>query len=267
MSICQCVTKGGKRCTRATSTKPGDNHNFCWQHQNCTNPIIPDIPISEEPTSPVKPKSPPREDIVPIKISPIISPILKKSSPRTGQKKQVRFVNPSPKPNPSPIKPTHISPLREEENNGCITTSDKRETFTNGPHYEDLSGIRRNHNDVVDRLKIRHEMLTKRFGDEANFNKLTDADLKYMFDLYDQIVFGGELGRMVAASGKKLKFNAGSSAEKVAGSYVCKKDEQCLTISGGLFTHLFKHGEKGLRVNGLIVCDRLEALQIVFSMN
>jgi hypothetical protein len=297
MSICQCITKSGSRCTRLASTKPGDNHYFCWQHQKCSTPIglveepvepVENVEIPPEPSSPVKQKSPPRTDIVPIKISPeltspphehrtktVVQPILRRASPRSGQKpakKQVRFIKgekqpspkkPSPK-KPSPKKPSPIKPtlLRDD---GCITQSDPRETLTHGPHYEDLSAIKRNHNDVKDRLEIRHDMLTKRFGDEANFNKLTDADLKHLFELYDTIVFKGQLSKMVDKSGKKLKFNAGSSAERVAGSYVCKKDEQCLTISGGLFTNLFKGGEKGLRVNGLVVCDRLEALQIVFE--
>jgi hypothetical protein len=35
MVQCQCIKTDGKKCTREVSTKAGDNHMYCWQHQKC----------------------------------------------------------------------------------------------------------------------------------------------------------------------------------------------------------------------------------------
>lgn len=35
MVQCQCIKTDGKKCTREVSTKVGDNHMYCWQHQKC----------------------------------------------------------------------------------------------------------------------------------------------------------------------------------------------------------------------------------------
>lgn len=38
---CLCLTHNskGRQCTRNTSTKVGDNHSYCWQHQKCRTDV------------------------------------------------------------------------------------------------------------------------------------------------------------------------------------------------------------------------------------
>lgn len=63
---CQCITSKGVRCTRSPSTKPGDNHSFCWQHQKCKTPVE-SIDVKTK-TEPIKTKvNPIKTKVNPIK--------------------------------------------------------------------------------------------------------------------------------------------------------------------------------------------------------
>ena len=39
MNRCQCFNTNGQQCVRKPSQNPNHNHIFCWQHQECKNPI------------------------------------------------------------------------------------------------------------------------------------------------------------------------------------------------------------------------------------
>ena len=39
MNRCHCLISPSKQCTRDVSNKPSQNPKFCWQHQECINPI------------------------------------------------------------------------------------------------------------------------------------------------------------------------------------------------------------------------------------
>lgn len=43
--LCRCVTSSNKPCQRQPSKKTGDNPIYCWQHQNCQMPKLPEAKI------------------------------------------------------------------------------------------------------------------------------------------------------------------------------------------------------------------------------
>lgn len=47
MNMCLCVKLDGKRCTRESSKKAGQNTQFCWQHQNCKS-IAPHVTFGDD---------------------------------------------------------------------------------------------------------------------------------------------------------------------------------------------------------------------------
>jgi hypothetical protein len=62
--LCHCrIEFDGRRCNRKASRNPGDNTQYCWQHQNCLYPInegressLPDMtPYSQSFSAPVTP--------------------------------------------------------------------------------------------------------------------------------------------------------------------------------------------------------------------
>lgn len=59
MPTCQCIKPDGKQCTREASTKPDQNHIFCWQHQNCTKLAGASLPPLPTPLLPPQPLPPP----------------------------------------------------------------------------------------------------------------------------------------------------------------------------------------------------------------
>ena len=47
MNRCQCIKNNGQQCTRYVTTKPGQNQQFCWQHQNCSA-LVENSPITHQ---------------------------------------------------------------------------------------------------------------------------------------------------------------------------------------------------------------------------
>lgn len=56
METCKCKKKNGDQCTRIASSKQGQNHEYCWQHQHCDQSIIPIVPPTVKSPDKIKTK-------------------------------------------------------------------------------------------------------------------------------------------------------------------------------------------------------------------
>ena len=119
-------------------------------------------------------------------------------------------------------------------------------------------------NKIVDkRLKIRN-IFSKQY--KVRLSNLVTKDLRYLFNLYDDVYFSGEYKRMIKSTNTRLQFGFLPGTDVMGlHSYTSSGNTCKLSISRVGISKLFSNNEKRLWVNGLNVRDRLEALQVVFE--
>lgn len=64
MVQCQCIASTKKQCKNQASIKPGENHLFCWAHQNCKK-VMPNVVNVNASPAPISIKPTPRAPVVP----------------------------------------------------------------------------------------------------------------------------------------------------------------------------------------------------------
>ena len=105
---------------------------------------------------------------------------------------------------------------------------------------------------------------------KANFTSLKTSTLKRLFDLYDDIFFGGEIQEKLTQDNSTLTMSVTNRKGVKYGGY-CKKTAKgtrcfyTLQFPTSVFMSLFNKGEKGLKNGGLICKNRLDCLQLTFE--
>jgi hypothetical protein len=124
---------------------------------------------------------------------------------------------------------------------------------------------------------IYHNMLEKApHIDEGNFRTIGAADLKVLFELYDDIFFSGLIRKKLEESGERLTFrlaprltSAGANVRRIAVRYKKKGPAKDIRYEIAVSTHLlfnnFQGKGRAVEVNGCPCKDRLEALQRLFE--
>jgi len=120
--------------------------------------------------------------------------------------------------------------------------------------------------DVAQRTAAIHrQMLAERLhlGD-GNYTRVSTADLRRLFELYDQHFFTGVLHRLVVG---RLSFRLSRRMTSTGGQTTYRKRastfEICLSTT--LMFQTFGEVEREVRVNGIACQDRLEATMRVFE--
>ena len=122
------------------------------------------------------------------------------------------------------------------------------------------------------RRKYIHDAMIERYGVPGNFSSFTAKNLEDLWELYDEVFFGGQVAKKLAAEGSTLTFQTTVGGKTKLGGW-CRTTrtpgrKHCFfTISFpvGLYKKLFVGGEKALRVNGIDCWDRLSCLQMVLE--
>lgn len=137
-------------------------------------------------------------------------------------------------------------------------------------------------NIIGKRTYIRNRMLKICFNDNPNVTSLTVKDLKTLFHRYDEVWFKEGLQQLAKYHKIRIRFGI-LKATKTAGECKYEVNLKCncvisncvgpecmsgvctISVSKPIITGIFNQGEKQLKVNGIHVKDRLEALQVVFE--
>lgn len=117
-----------------------------------------------------------------------------------------------------------------------------------------------------------HDTLISR-GMKANFDSLSNNDLERIWNLYDEVFFGGQIHRKLQSVGSTLKFQVTKGKAEAHTAGWCQTSRTptkrtchfVISIPAGVYFALFRKGEKGLRVNGCECTDRLHCLQMVME--
>lgn len=118
------------------------------------------------------------------------------------------------------------------------------------------------------RANIREELLKKEFF-TPNFKKLTEANVRAVFQAYDRVFFDGQIQDMLRDTKSTLDFKV-SNGEKAttAGSCSRRGCTYTLTFPNGLYQQLFATSTavgRPLDLAGWKCADRLECLMIIFE--
>lgn len=105
--------------------------------------------------------------------------------------------------------------------------------------------------------------------DTANFQEISTADLKLLFDMYDQSFFGNFLSQSIREDVATLNFRLSNRMTRSGGaterlrprSGAVRRDRFTITVSTLLLFQSFREGSRPINVGGLECNDRLEALQ------
>lgn len=142
-----------------------------------------------------------------------------------------------------------------------------------------LVALRLTADDAAARARAIYERLTSDSPrvKAGNFTQIAPADLALMYELYDEGFFGGDLSRLVKASGAPLRFELSARLTRSAGltkRYGTRVKPGAppapatrfeIVLSTALLFQTFRDVERTVRVNGLVCADRLEAAQRVFE--
>ena len=112
---------------------------------------------------------------------------------------------------------------------------------------------------------------------QANFERISSLDLKFLFDLYDRLFFDAFLGEAAREEcDGRLKFRVSMRMTKAAGQTtriglnrpnlaISATVSIEIAVSGELLFRAFRHHGRPVVVCGRSCADRLEALQRVFE--
>lgn len=109
--------------------------------------------------------------------------------------------------------------------------------------------------------------------DTANFQEISTADLKLLFDMYDHSFFGCFLGQWIREDVATLNFRLSNRMTRSGGTTqrlrprkgVVRRDTFTITVSTVLLFQSFREAGRPINVGGLECKDRLEALQRIFE--
>ena len=126
--------------------------------------------------------------------------------------------------------------------------------------------------DIRNRRKYIHDELTENHNFAANFSSFTAKNLNDMFQLYDDIFFGGQIAQKLRDTNSQLSFKVTKGGKaKTAGwcqtrkGYGTSKCFITMSFPMGLYGKMFTKEEKSLHANGIFCVDRLNCLQVVFE--
>lgn len=138
-------------------------------------------------------------------------------------------------------------------------------------HLQKYIGITKmgDEKEIQEGRKYIHQTLIDN-GVSKNFSSLSTNVLDEIFELYDQVFFGGQIKRKIKSEGHilKLQFTEGSRTKLGGWCKTQRSGKVChytLSFPIGLYTRLFTGGEKKLTLGGLSCSDRLMCLQMVFE--
>ena len=143
------------------------------------------------------------------------------------------------------------------------TISDTREMITAGPHYETLPV--RDFNSETKRQTIREYMLHNHFNNNPTLTSFTPDHLKVLYNLYNNHSFGKELSSMLNKNKCTIEFGTNITSTRKAGDHTKDGTKHIIRVSQYMINNLFTNGEKTVKSNGLIICDRLSGLINVFE--
>lgn len=120
------------------------------------------------------------------------------------------------------------------------------------------------------RGQVRQYVLAKYLKHEPNFEDFNVDLLQGLFQAYDHIFYGDVLTTRLCVLKSTISFEASKKLTSVAGKCVSPKvqaigSSYTIKMSHPIIMNTFTHGEKSLKVNGLNVYDRLQAIQCVFE--
>lgn len=126
---------------------------------------------------------------------------------------------------------------------------------------------------AVDRRRRIHDELIKDHDVSVLLDGFKVSNLEQMWNLYDNVFFGGEIGEKLTADRSTLTFQVtpGAKSAKTGGWCQTTKSpgrSRCfftISIPLGLYKNLFVNGEGSYDVNGIKCRDRLECLQLVLE--
>lgn len=105
---------------------------------------------------------------------------------------------------------------------------------------------------------------------EANFTSLKKSTIQKLFDLYDDVFFGGQILEKVTQDKATLTMSV-TTRKNIKFGGMCKrlkKGTRCfytLHFPATVYISLFNKGEKNLMSGGLTCGDRLDCLQLTFE--
>jgi len=128
-----------------------------------------------------------------------------------------------------------------------------------------LAGLRYDRGHIEAMRKAVHEAIISRSKNirEGDFNAIGLADMKLMFDLYDELFLGRYFSDVSAT---KVVFRLSKRATRAAGKTAFYADGAVvIALSSYLLFMTFGDVKRDIRVNGVACRDRLEAAQLVFE--
>lgn len=119
------------------------------------------------------------------------------------------------------------------------------------------------------RKYIRAVLLEKEFNGRPNFERLTDDDVRAVFDLYDAVFFDHQIKKMANEKNASIDFEV-TKSEKATTAGRCRRKgcEYILSFPNGLYQQLFSSSStrgRALDLAGWTCSDRLECLMIIFE--
>ncbi|MFO8050787.1 MAG: hypothetical protein R6V01_03715 [Thermoplasmatota archaeon] len=119
---------------------------------------------------------------------------------------------------------------------------------------------------IRDKKKRIHDLMIERGVNinKGNFTSIGGADLRVMFELYDEIFFNGYFADNVH---EEVLFSISRKMTRAGGKTVTLSDPKAYVIklSSTLLFQSFDHKERKVVVNGVVCHDRLEAAMCVME--
>lgn len=125
--------------------------------------------------------------------------------------------------------------------------------------------------EIEENRKYIHDTMVEKYDLQGNFTRIGPKDLERLWNLYDEVFFGGEISRYLKETNSTLKFQTTPGGNTKLGGWCRTRrgtGKRCtftISIPAGLYFKLFNAGEKNLGLNGLLCWDRLTCLQIVLE--
>jgi len=140
---------------------------------------------------------------------------------------------------------------------GEIVRRDETDTLLDIAHS--LSSIEKKRNDIHKKM-----IECSEFIDDGNFNSIAPADVKLMFELYDEIFLGNYFSenhpdRIMFKLSRRMTRSGGKT------EYQSNRDIYAITISSTLLFQSFNGEGMDIILCGIICKDRLEAAMVIME--
>ena len=131
---------------------------------------------------------------------------------------------------------------------------------------KDLLDLTYTHQEIKEKTKeIYNQIHTQSDNiDQGNYTSIAISDLRFLFELYDQIFFNNFFAKNYE---DKIFFRLSKRMTKVAGKTqrFIKTNDFMISLSTTLIFQTFNDITREIKVNGIICSDRLEATMRVFE--